>query len=255
LCRSDFEIKDGAGELTEGLADRLGRSLGLRVHQFSEVQDLEDRSSTSGTELNEAFSGSEAREGEHEFVHLAINVERRSHGVDILEVDHNLGPVPGHVGLSHEVTERIVSSNLTSKRSEAGTSSLSSSLVHESLEGTDDGSHGSSDLSLFLSFRVLGVMSLVDGLVVLKSGEAESFSLGQHALVGLVSIAGHTLLLFISKRLVVGLVLVEGFGSSQGEINGGVEFLERLDDILLEIESVNAGERRNSCDKRLHLFD
>ena len=50
-------------------------------------------------------------------------------------------------------------------------------------------------------------------------------------------------------------MLVEGFGSGQGEINEGVEFLKRLDDILLEIESVNAGEGRNSCNKRLHLFD
>jgi hypothetical protein len=93
--------------------------------------------------------------------------------------------------------------------------------------------------------------------VIVKFGEAKSFSLGIHSDVSVMSITADASFLLLGVSLVVLLVSFDSFRGSEREINGLVEFLDRSDNVLLEIEGGDlseAGDRCNSCNKRLHLF-
>ena len=96
-----------------------------------------------------------------------------------MEVHHNFRPVPGHVGLGHQLSERIVSSDLSSERSETGASTLGSGLVHKSLEDSENNSHSAVNLSLLLFLgELVGVVRSMEVVVMVKFRETKSFSLG-----------------------------------------------------------------------------
>ena len=168
----------------------MRRGVASRVGHLNEVHDLEDGTGTSSRELNEAFGGGETGEGEHKLVHLAIDVESGDVGVHILEVKHNFGPVPGHVGLGHELAERVERTDVSSQTSEAGAGTLGSGLIHKSLEKSKSETDTSINLRGFLlSGELVVVMTGMEVVVVVKLGEPESFSLGSNSEVGLVSIS------------------------------------------------------------------
>jgi hypothetical protein len=86
-----------------------------------------------------------------------------------LEVYHDFRPVPGHVCLSHQLSERIVSSDLSSERSETGASTLGSSLIHKSLEDSENNSHSAINLSFLLFLgELVGVVSSMEVVVMVK---------------------------------------------------------------------------------------